>query len=51
MMLWLIVSSINPTTHLGVSTFKMKIQTATLQKFSNNVQEMLDFMEANYEEK
>ena len=28
----------------------MEIQNATLQKFSNNVQEMVDFVEANYEE-
>ena len=49
-MLQLIVSIINPTARLGVSTYKMEIQTATLQKFRNNVQEMVDFMEANYEE-
>ena len=28
----------------------MEIQNATLQKFSNNVQEMVDFMEASYKE-
>ena len=41
-MLQLIVSSINPTTCVDVSTHKIEIQTATLQKFGNNVQEMVD---------
>ena len=36
--LQLIVSSINPTTCIGVSIYKMEIQTRTLQKFGNNVQ-------------
>ena len=49
-MLQLIVRSINPTTRVSVSTYKIEIQTATLQEVGNNVQEMVDFMDANYEE-
>ena len=50
MTIQLIVSSINPTTRVDFLSYKMEIQTTTLQKFDNNVQEMVDFMEANYEE-
>ena len=50
MMLQLTVNIINPTTCVGISNYKMEIQNATLQKFSNNVQEVVDFIEANYEE-
>ena len=49
-MLQLTVNSINPTTCVGVSDCKIDIQNTILQKFSNNVQEMVDFVEANYEE-
>ena len=42
-MLLLIVNSINPTTRVGASNYKKEIQNATLKKFSNNVQEMVDF--------
>ena len=37
-MLQLIVISINPTTRVGISTYKMEIQTVTHQKICNNVQ-------------
>ena len=47
-MLQLIVNVINPTTRVGVSNFKMELQSTTLQKHNNNVQEIIDFMEANY---
>ena len=50
MILQLIVSSINPITRVGVSTYNMEIQTTTLQAFRNSVQETVDFMGANYEE-
>ena len=49
-MLQIIVQGINPTNRVGVSDYKMEIQNATLPKHSNNVQEMMDFVEANYEE-
>ena len=49
-MFQLIVNSVNPITRVGVSSYKMEIQNVSLQKFSNNIQYMVDFMEANYEE-
>ena len=49
-MLQLIVNDINPTTCVGVSNFKMELHSVTLQKHNNKVQEMIDFMETNYEE-
>ena len=49
-MLQIIIQGINPTTRVGVSDFKMEIQNATLPKHNDNVQEMLDYMEMNYEE-
>ena len=48
--LQLIVNSINPKTCVGVSNYKIEIQNETLQKFNSNLQAMVDFMEANYEE-
>ena len=48
-MLQIIIQGINPTTRVGVSDYKMEIQNATLPKHNNNVQDMLDYMEMNYE--
>ena len=48
--LQLIVSIINPMTRVGISSYGMEIQIANLQKFGNNIQEMVGFIEANYEE-
>ena len=50
MMLQLIIQSIKPTTRVGVSNFKMNIQTETLAMFDNNVNNVLDKMDYNYQE-
>ena len=49
-MLQMIIQVINPTTRVGVSDFKMEIKNATLPKYNNNVQDMLDYMEMNHKE-
>ena len=49
-MLQIIVQGINLTTRVGVSNYSIEIQSDTLPKHNNNAQDMLDYMEANYEE-
>ena len=43
-MLWLIMSKINPSVRVGVSTLKSNLMTATLPKFQHNVLKLLDYM-------
>ena len=49
-MLQIIIQGINPTTRVGVSDFKKSIQNCKLSMFDNNVKDMLDDMDANYQE-
>ena len=44
------MNRINPTTRVGVLNFEIELQSETLPKHHNNVHEMIDFVEANYEE-
>ena len=49
-MLQIIIQGINPTTRIGVSDFKKSIQNCKLSMFNNNVKDMLDDMDANYQD-
>ena len=47
-MLYLLFNIINPATRIGVSNLKYEIEKATLAKFVNNVNDLLDNMSSNY---
>ena len=47
-MLYLLVSTLNPSTRVGVTEFKNEIQNARLDKYDHNLKEMLDNMQDNY---
>ena len=49
-MLQIIIQGINLTIHVSVSDFKKSIQNCKLPMFDNNVKDMLDDMNANYQE-
>ena len=48
-MVKLILAIINPSTCIGMQCLKVHIETATLSKHANNVVDMLDFMQENYD--
>ena len=48
-MLQILIQGINPTTRVGVSDFKKAIQNCKLSMFNNNVKDMLDDMDSNYQ--
>ena len=45
-MLFLIVTKINPSVRVGISTLKMNLMTATLPKFEHSIPDMIDYMVA-----
>ena len=47
-MLYLLLKSINPATRIGGTNLKNEIKKATLDKFCNNVKDLLDDMSSNY---
>ena len=49
-MLYLLLTKINPSVRVGISTLKTNLATATLPKFSHNVDQLFDFMETQYKE-
>ena len=48
-MLQIIVQSINPTTRVGVSQYKLAIQNSKISDHAGNMKDMLDDMETNYQ--
>ena len=47
-MLKLLVTTVNPTTRVGITSYKNKIQEARMNKHGHNLISMLNDMEANY---
>ena len=47
-MLEILVTTVNPATRVGVSTFKYSIQTARIAQHGHNLIAMLNGMEANH---
>lgn len=47
-MLYLILSKINPSVKVGISSLKHNLFQITIEKFKHNVDEMLDYMQQNY---
>lgn len=46
--LYLILSKINPSVKVGVSSLKHNLSHATMDKFKHNVDDLLDYMHENY---
>ena len=46
--IYLLFRSINPYTRIGFSNLKDEIKKPTLDKFSKNVKDLLDYMYSNY---
>ena len=49
-MLFLILSKINPSVKVGISSLKHNLSHATMDKFKHNVSELLDYMHEQYTE-
>ena len=49
-MLYLLLTKINPSVRVRISTLKTNLVTATLPKFNHNVDQLFDFMETQYKE-
>ena len=47
-MLYLLLSKINPSVRVGISTLKTNLASATLPKFKHNVAELLDYMKMQF---
>ena len=47
-MLYLILSKINPSVRVGISTLKTNLASATLPKFRHDVAELLDYMKLQF---
>ena len=47
-MLYLLLKSVNPATRIGLSNLKEEIEKATLARFNNNVNDLLNNMSGNY---
>ena len=47
-MLYIILSKINPSVKVGVSSFKHNLSHASTEKFKHNVDDLLDYMHQNY---
>ena len=49
-MLYLLLTKINPSVRVGISTLKTNLATASLPKFNHSVDQLFDFMETQYKE-
>ena len=47
-MLWLILSKINPSVRVGISTLKTNLSSATMPAHKHNIIQLLDYMHDNY---